>query len=668
MQGVSVIYGWPSRTEATALGANLLLIAKVCFCYFLVSKRGIPGSVLEEFIRYCDGQERVVAIMETFDSTKRRLFEILKDVHSGKIQLPDFQRGWIWDDTRIKGILASVAKSFPIGAIMLLETGNENVRFKTKPVEGVRLDNKVKPDLLILDGQQRITSLYQTIVTNEIVTTRNERNYKIKRWYYIDMVKAMDGNYDLEEAIISINENKQITEDFGRRVVLDLSDKKFEFENLMYPVCMIDDYSVWRREFNEYWHYDREKSMFWDRFEARIINSFNKYMVPVIILTKENPKEAVCQVFEKVNTGGVSLNVFELLTATFAAEDFDLKLDWQQIREEFKDYKLLSNVSNTDIIQAITLLATYNYKLNRARQGVPEEDLPAISCKRKDMLSLSLQDYKKCRNPIVQGFIKASKILFENHIFTARDLPYNTQLIPMSAILAVLSDKIDNLGHKKKMMQWFWCGVFGELYGSANETRYALDLPQVVDWIEHNGPKPKTIYDANFSPSRLHTLRTRNSAAYKGVYALLMDDETKDWLSATKIDVSTYFAESIDIHHIFPVAWCVRNGVSKDDYNCIINKTPLSSRTNRIVSGDAPSKYLARIQKHAGVDDEEFQCILESHVLSPELMYADNFVQFFSDRKEKILLRIERAMNKTIPREAIQVEEGVYIDEDAEVE
>jgi len=92
---------------------------------------------------------------------------------AGKIQLPDFQRGWIWDDNRIKGILASVAKSFPIGAIMLLETGNKNVRFKTKPVEGVKLDNEVKPDLLILDGQQRLTSLYQTIVTNEVVTTRN---------------------------------------------------------------------------------------------------------------------------------------------------------------------------------------------------------------------------------------------------------------------------------------------------------------------------------------------------------------------------------------------------------------------------------------------------------------------------------------------------------------
>ncbi|MGB4130364.1 MAG: hypothetical protein WBK45_00305, partial [Tepidanaerobacteraceae bacterium] len=436
----------------------------------------------------------------------------------------------------------------------------------------------------------------------------------------------------------------------------------------MYPLSMIRDYSVWRREFNEYWQYDREKSIFWDKFEGKIINSFNKYMIPVIIMKKENPKEAVCQVFEKVNTGGVSLNVFELLTATFAADEFDLKTDWQEIKEELQQHKMLAKVSNTDIIQAITLLSTYNKKLKLAQQGTPDEKLPAISCKRKDMLELTLNDYKKYRDLIVQGFIKAAKILFENHIYTARDLPYPAQLIPMSAILAVIGDNIDNLSNKKKLMQWYWCGVLGELYGSANETRFALDLPQVVEWIMNNGPKPKTIYDANFSPSRLHTLRTRNSAAYKGIYALLMADDTKDWLSATKIDLSTYFSESIDIHHIFPVAWCKKHGIKKDDYNCIINKTPLSSRTNRIVSGDAPSKYLKRIQKHAGVDDEEFHEILKSHVLSPEFLYADDFETFFNDRKEKILQRIEKAMNKPIAREEIQLEEGVYIAENDESE
>lgn len=606
--------------------------------------------------------------METFDSTKRSLFELLKDVGAGKIQLPDFQRGWVWDDNRIKGILASVAKSFPIGAIMLLETGQENTRFKSKPVEGVKLDKHVAPEFLILDGQQRITSLYQTIMTNEIVTTRNEKNYEIKRWYYIDMRKALDDNYDLEEAIISVNEKKQITEDFGRRVLLDLSRKELEYENLMYPVCMIDEYSEWRREFNKYWNYDPEKLAFWDEFEQRVINSFNKYMVPVIVMKKENPKEAVCQVFEKVNTGGVPLNVFELLTATFAVEGFELKKDWLSIKKQFESHRLLSGVSNTDFIQAITLLSTYNRRLSQEKKGTTTEELPAVSCRRKDMLNLSLEDYKKYRDAVVQGFIRAAGILNENYIFTARDLPYNTQLIPMSTILAVLGDKINNVGCKRKLMQWFWCGVFGELYGSGIETRFSLDLPQVVDWIENNGPEPQTVYDASFSPSRLHTLRTRNSAAYKGVYALLMADQVRDWLSGTRIDLETYFSHSIDIHHIFPVGWCEKNGISRGDYNCIINKTPLSSRTNRIVGGDAPSKYLPRIQRNAGVNDKDFQDILRSHALSPDYLYADDFVGFFNDRKERLLQKIEKAMNKAIPRDETLREEGRYIDEDMELE
>jgi hypothetical protein len=534
--------------------------------------------------------------MESFDSTKTSLYEILKDVNSGKIQLPDFQRGWVWDDNRIKGIIASVAKSFPIGAIMLLETGNENIRFKTKPVEGVVGLNGTKPEMLILDGQQRITSLYQSIMTNRVVNTRNFKGYEVKRWYYIDMVKALDPDSDLEEAIFSINENKIITENIGRDIVLDLSTEENEFKNLMYPVSMINEYSVWRRKFNKYWNYNSDKSELWDEFEEKIINNFNKYMLPVILMKKENPKEAVCQVFEKVNTGGVSLTVFELLTASFASDEFDLKTDWENIKTEFKPYKILNNTSNTDIIQAITLYSTFKKRLEAISSGLTE-NIPSVSAKRKEMLNLTLSEYSKYRNDIVNGFIKASKILIENHIFNSRDLPYSTQLVPMAAILAQLGDKIHNIGNKNKLMQWFWCGVFGELYGSANETRYALDMVQVVDWIENNGEEPKTIYDANFSPSRLNTLRTRNSAAYKGVYALMMDGNTRDWLSATKINFSTYFSESIDIHHIFPVAWCEKNNIPRNEFDCIINKTPLSGRTNRIVSGDAPSKYLERLKK-----------------------------------------------------------------------
>lgn len=602
--------------------------------------------------------------METFDSKKINLTELLNDIKKGKIQLPDFQRGWVWDDNRIKGLLASVIKSFPISVVTLLETG-ENVSFKTKPVEGAFAPEGVKAEYLILDGQQRLTSLYQAIVTNKVVKTRNAKGYEILRWYYIDMKKAMDPNVDLEEAIFSINENKVITKNLGREVVLDLSTPEKEFENLMYPVCMIDEFSEWRWRFEKYWDYDRDKIRFLSEFERYVINNYSHYNVPVIEMKKENSKEAVCQVFEKVNTGGVSLTVFELLTATYAASGFDLKRDWEEIKSKFSNTRVLKFTSNTDIIQAITLLSTYKKRITAQKSGMESDKLPAVSAKRKSMLELKVEDYKTYRDEIVDGFITAAKILVDNHIYTARDLPYTTQLIPMSAIIAVLGDNINNLGNRKKLMRWFWCGVFGELYGAANETRYALDIQQVVDWITKDGNEPQTVYDSIFSPTRLNTLRTRNSAAYKGIYALLMDENTKDWLTGSKIDNMSYFQESIDIHHIFPRHWCENNDIPRDDFDTIVNKTPLSKGTNIFVSGEAPSKYLVRLQIKAKATTEEINDLLRTHLVNPAIIRTDDFYAFIADRKESILKRIEIATGKLIARDAdSNKDEGVFAEED----
>lgn len=598
--------------------------------------------------------------METFDSTKSNLYDILKDVSDGKIQLPDFQRGWIWDDFRIKGLLASIAKSFPIGAIMLLENGNPNVKFKNRPVEGVVLPNGKAPDQLILDGQQRITSLYQTIISNQVVNTKNEKGYAIKRWYYIDMKKALENNIDLEEAIFSINEKKLITEDFGRKIILDLSKPEYEYENMMYPIHMVDEYHDWRYNYNQYWQNSPDKTKFWDQFEKEIISNFNKYQLPVITMKKNNSKEAVCQVFEKVNTGGVSLNVFELLTATFAADEFDLRHDWDNRLKVFKQYKVLDKIANTDFIQSITLLATYQKRKNlESLKTIPIDQLPGISCKRKDMLALTLDNYKTLAEKIQQGYINAAKLLVENHIYNADDIPYTTQLIPLSAIFAALDNRTFTMPEKNKIMKWYWCGVFGELYGSANETRYALDLPQIIEYLEDESKEPKTIFEAHFNPSRLYTLRTRNSAAYKGIYALLMKDGAKDFITGTKIDFNSYFTENIDIHHIFPRAWCSNNNIKKEMYDSIINKTPLSSRTNRIVGGSAPSVYLDKLSATHKLTKQQLEDILKTHVCSPELVYNDDFNSFFEKRKSELLIRISEAMGKSITEG--EQEEGVYV-------
>ena len=114
----------------------------------------------------------------------------------GVIQLPDFQRGWVWDDDRIKELLVSISRGFPIGAVMTLSAGGE-IRLKARPIEGVDARNIIdSPSKFLLDGQQRLTSLYQSLRYPGPVDTQDNRNKKIKRWYYIDMKAATDPDVD----------------------------------------------------------------------------------------------------------------------------------------------------------------------------------------------------------------------------------------------------------------------------------------------------------------------------------------------------------------------------------------------------------------------------------------------------------------------------------------
>src|SRR5262245_34304505 len=128
--------------------------------------------------------------MSTFDSTKTQLGKLLDDIVAGKLQLPDFQRGWVWDDEHIRSLLVSIARSFPIGAVMLLETGGE-AKFQMRPIEGIDLPPGADAEELILDGQQRLTSLTQVLKLKQPVATRDEKRRELRVHYYLDIEKAL---------------------------------------------------------------------------------------------------------------------------------------------------------------------------------------------------------------------------------------------------------------------------------------------------------------------------------------------------------------------------------------------------------------------------------------------------------------------------------------------
>jgi Uncharacterized conserved protein len=581
------------------------------------------------------------AISNTFGTEEPALGDLIRQIEDGTIQLPDFQRGWVWDDIRIRALIASVSQGYPVGALMSMETGGDGVRFSPRPFEGVK-PSKEKPDVLMLDGQQRMTSLYLSLRHKGAVPTCDERKKEMKRFYYLDMAKCLDDAEDRFDAVVSIPEDKKLKSNIGRVVDLDLSDSAKEYAAGMFPLNIIFDADLtsrWQMGYQEHFDFEKERNKFVFKFQTDVIIPFQKYKIPVIKLLKETPKEAVCQVFENVNTGGVSLTIFELLTATYAADDFRLRQDWEQRQETLlKIDPALHDVDEKDFLTAITLLSSYKRHLATGS---------AVSCKRKDVLNLTLDEYKAYADDLVEGLRRTAKFLHSQMIFDTKNLPYQTQLIPLPVICACLGTRFEDHTTKQKIARWYWCGVLGELYGGANETRYALDIQNFMHWVD-GGAEPVTIRDANFDPVRLLSLQTRNSAAYKGIMGLMMAVGGKDFISGDTIRQANYFDENVDIHHIFPSNYCEQQDYPRKLWNSVVNKAPLTARSNRSLGGKAPSIYLGRLVNNHNVDPNALDEHLLSHLINPVFLKSDNFNGFFVERAKALLDQIEKATGKKI--------------------
>lgn len=577
-------------------------------------------------------------------SLDTELSELMRDVTSGKAQLPEFQRSWTWDDGRIRGILASLSQGYPMGAIMRLECGNENVKFKYRPIEGVK-NVTVAPDYLILDGQQRLTSMYRTTCSTDAVLTKTDKGKEIKRFYYLDMKKCLDDNEDRYDAIVPVPEDRKVKTDFNRKVLLDLSTKELEYENEMFPINIIFDGSAredWADGYKEYHKYGKEFMERYKQFRTEVIETITGYKLPVITLGRETPREAVCKVFENVNTGGVALTVFELVTATFATYEFDLRKDWEECRDiiwgknEPLNTDVMKGVDETAFLTTITLYTSYFAEM-------------ATTCKKKDVLGLEFESYQANKAAVLEGYKMARKFLFSQYVFRMRDLPYTTQLVPLAAICAVIRKSSFNLPQTQNILsRWFWCGIMGEMYGGANETRFANDIEDVVAAIQGKESQNRTINASYFSATRLMSLQTRNSAAYKGIMALVYRESCRDFMKGTTMDIVKSMDESPDIHHIFPEAYCIKQGYPKAKWNSIINKTPLLPESNRQIGGEAPSKYSQKIMKAAQIDEEQLKSRVESHLVNYDAFINDDFDTYFIDRAKAIMTVIEEAMEKTI--------------------
>jgi hypothetical protein len=592
-----------------------------------------------------------------FDATKEDLKDILLKAHKGALQLPDFQRDYVWEDADVQSLIASIAKGFPVGALLTLETGGE-VEFMPRVIEGAP-KGEDKPHELLLDGQQRITSIYQSLFSPEPIKTRNQKNKEIDRYYYINITKAISGIEDLEEAIIGTPADRQVKTNFGRDVVLDLSSPDKEFKNDMFPLNKSFDSRDWFYDWRDYWSdSDKDVRSIEKEFVRNVLEKIERYEMPIIRLGKANSRAAICLVFEKVNVGGKKLDAFELLTAIYAASKYDLRKDWRGDENEVGRLAriigspfprdVVTQIASTDFLQACTLLHTREKRIEREQLGYKDKELPQISCNKDALLALPLEAYKKHQDLLEEGFIETAGFLNELKIIWHKDIPYPPLLIALASVFAILGKEAKTETAKQKLRQWFWSVTLGELYGSSTESRLARDVPELVEWIKGVGSKPRSLDEAIFQQERLNSLRQRLSAAYKGVHTLLMHQGCKDFITGREVEIMTFFNDKIDIHHIFPRDWCKKQGIKPAVFNSIVNKTPLFKTTNIVIGGVAPSEYLKAIEKKQGISSETLDELLRSHLIEPEHLRSDDFLAFYKARTAALSGLISEAMDKPV--------------------
>ena len=156
----------------------------------------------------------------------------------------------------------------------------------------------------------------------------------------------------------------------------------------------------------------------------------------------------------------------------------------ETLRPAGSDAGILGAVFNTDFLQAISLFYTRDRRRAVEKAGKEGKELPTVTGNRPALLNLPLEEYKRYELQVERGFVQAAKFLHMLHIYRIFDLPYQSQIVPLAAILADIEDALEHEAKRTLLVQWYWNRVFGELYGSAVETRIARDFMEVPVWLK----------------------------------------------------------------------------------------------------------------------------------------------------------------------------------------
>lgn len=371
--------------------------------------------------------------------TSEPLKFMLAMIHNREMALPDFQRDFVWDPYATDELIESIISNFPAGSLLRIKNGHQ-LLFQPRAVEGAPpLSRETNPSYLILDGQQRLTSLYQAFYGAG------------EHCYYLNLVD-LEGGKDLEDCAFYLRA------DDGKARFGTIEKQA---EKLVFPLGLLfggSGFQDWATKVQRARCADMAEML---DLQARLnqlheqwVQPIEQYEFPMVTLNEDTSGEAVCTIFETLNRTGVKLSVFDLLTARFWAQDLNLRQLWEQAKsdnEVLEDY----DIDPYYVLQIIGLLEPGTDKTGQSR---------APSIKRSAILQMNVEQARQGWSAAVQGPCDILEMLRDDCGVLAPGLiPYNMILIPMGAVWASQRTVkgADEGANRLKFLRWFWCSVFG---------------------------------------------------------------------------------------------------------------------------------------------------------------------------------------------------------------
>lgn len=569
--------------------------------------------------------------------TKEPLIELVHRARQGQVALPEFQRSFIWERGAVEELLVSIFNEYFIGSLLTLTVSPDTLPFRARTIEGIANNVPLRPQKLVLDGQQRITSVFYALYGPDVDLKSTSYPYR----FFLNARAAVDGRW--ADAIVSLSTASKYV-----RPLFD--DPVQQYEKRYVALNALQSWKSWLQWFVAFQEFLKNQDDFdqgWVDALMGLAEKFLNYQVAVIELPQKTPLETVVEVFERINRTGSPLGIFELLTARLWNHNIQLRDLWD---ESIASHPRLAAVSQSKsdrypklILQAIALL--------RGKE-----------CKRKDLILLDsksfVEDWHRAVHYIDDALTRMENTASGGYgVIPTLTPPYSTMVTPLAIMAAHIGGLNDDRGHAyEKLHYWYWSSVFRERYGGSTETISQRDFVQLKRWIADDRAAPDAVPTDEKQIQRDLSEVVRVGAVYRGILCLIALKGARDFFTGDTIEL-----HQLDDHHIFPIAFLKIKKFPEELRNSILNRTLITTGTNRrIIGAKNPSVYLARMESDLG--REKARQILATHFIGDaaiQAMREDDYRRFLAER--------ERTLRAEIARRCVYSPIGAVVDLDENI-